>query len=372
MRQQLNAYLSELAGTAIMMAIGVGAIVLFWAPGSPVPQIEPQRLRLLATGLIFAGGATLVVYSPLGRMSGGHLNPAVTCAFWRLGRINTRDAVVYAIAQTIGALVGVAAVRMVAGDLGTAIELGMTRPGVGVSPLVACVFESLITFTLMFLILAFLNKPKLAPRTGIAAGSLVALLVMLEAPVTGTSLNPARSLAPALLMQRLDGIWIYLVAPPIGALLAAAAWRGRWGARQALICAKLYHGGVSPCQFATCPYVALRAGDVVIRENEPGETAYVIEAGEVEVRRRAIAAGSPDIVLGRLGPGQWFGEMSVLLGEPRSATVVAITDGRARRLSREAFEQALADDPAHALTLMRQLAARLRETDRRLAAPLAP
>ena len=296
----------------------------------------------------------------------------MTCAFWRLGRINTRDAVVYAIAQTIGALVGVAAVRLVAGDLAIAVELGMTRPGMGVSPLVACVFEILITFALMFLILAFLNKPTLAPRTGIAAGSLVALLVMLEAPLTGTSLNPARSLAPALLMQRLDGVWIYLVAPPLGALLAAAAWRGRWGARQALICAKLYHGGASPCQFATCPYVTWRAGDVIIRENEPGDTAYVIEAGEVEVRRRAITAGTPDIVLGRLGPGQWFGEMSVLLGEPRSATIVALSDGRARRLTREAFEQALADDPAHALGLMRQLAARLRETDRRLAAPLAP
>jgi aquaporin Z len=388
MRQHLNAYLSELAGTAIMMAIGVGAIALLWAPESPLPRIEPDRLRLLATGLIFAGGATLVVYSPLGRMSGGHLNPAVTCAFWRLGRIDSRDAVVYAIAQTAGALAGVEAVRLVAGNLGTAVELGMTRPGMGISPLVACLFEMLITFALMLLILTFLNRPTLAPRTGIAAGSLVALLVMLEAPLTGTSLNPARSLAPALLMGRLDGVWIYLVAPPIGALLAAAAWRGRWGARQALICAKLYHGGASPCQFVTCPYVTLRAGDVVIRENEPGDTAYVIEAGEVEVPREAVGAthdvrlpwpelqrrqpDQADIILGRLGPGQWFGEMSVLLGEPRSATIVAITDGRARRLTREAFEQALADDPAHALALMRQLAERVRDTDRRLAAPLAP
>src|SRR5438876_763153 len=137
MRQQLNAYLSELAGTAIMMAIGVGAIALLWAPGSPLPRLDPERLRLLATGLIFAGGATLVVYSPLGRTSGGHLNPAVTCAFWRLGRINARDAVAYAIAQTIGAVAGVAAVRLIAGDLGSAVDLGMTRPGMGVSPLEA-------------------------------------------------------------------------------------------------------------------------------------------------------------------------------------------------------------------------------------------
>jgi CRP-like cAMP-binding protein len=79
-----------------------------------------------------------------------------------------------------------------------------------------------------------------------------------------------------------------------------------------------------------------------------------------------------EIVLGRLGPGDWFGEMSVLLGEPRSASVVALSDGRARRLTRGAFEQALADDPARALALMRQLAARISEADRRLAAPVPP
>jgi len=77
-------------------------------------------------------------------------------------------------------------------------------------------------------------------------------------------------------------------------------------------------------------------------------------------------------VLATLGPGDWFGEMSVLLGEPRSATVVALTDGRARRLTREAFDQAVADDPDKAHDLMRQLAARLRDTDRRLAAPVVP
>lgn len=370
MRQQLPAYAAELVGTAVMMAIGVGAIALFWAPGSPIPPIVSERLRLLVTGLVFAGGATLVVYSPLGRISGGHLNPAVTCAFWRLHRIGGPDALAYAIAQTIGAVVGVGAVRFVAGDLATAVDLGMTRPGAGISRIAACGYESAITFLLMFLILTCLNRPKIAPRTGIAAGLLVALLVMIEAPLTGTSLNPARSLAPALLMGRLDDVWIYLVAPPIGAVLAAHAWRGRFGARQSLICAKLYHGGASPCQFATCPYVTLRDGEVVIRENEHGDTVYVVESGQVEVRRRSPAGD--DVVLGRLGPGQWFGEMSVLLGEPRSATVVAIGDGRARRYTRAVFEQALVDDPAHALELMRQLAARLRDLDRRLAAPHAP
>ena len=258
MKDQFPAYLSELVGTAIMMAIGVGAITLFWAPASPFPRIEMERLRLLATGLAFAGGATLVVYSPLGRMSGGHLNPAVTCAFWRLGRIDTRDAVAYAIAQTLGALAGVAAAQVVAGDLATAVELGMTRPGMGVSVLAACLFEILITFALMFLILSCLNKPTLAPRTGILAGLLVATLVMVEAPLTGTSLNPARTLGPAILAPNYTGLWIYFAGPIAGALIAAAAFTGQWG-RQT-VCAKLHHTDKYPCPFDDCRYTEPMSG----------------------------------------------------------------------------------------------------------------
>ena len=359
MKQRIPAYACELVGTAAMMAVGIGAVVFFWAQGSPGPHITNERLRLLVTGLIFASSATLVVYSPLGQLSGGHLNPAVTLGFWRLRRIGTRDALGYIIAQAIGALAGVMLVARVAGDLGRSVDLGATRPGTGVTMTAAFGYETAITFALMFLILACLNKPRLASYTGVAAGALVALLVTIEAPLTGTSLNPARSFAPALMTGRLDVIWIYLVAPPTGALLAAAAWRGRWGARQAFICAKLYHAGSSPCQFPGCPYVSMRAGDTLVRQGDHGDEAFVIESGEVEIRRG-------DRMLARLGPGDWFGEMSVLLDEPRSATVVATTDGRVRRLARATFDQVMADDPKHAIELMRQLAGRVREADRQL------
>jgi CRP-like cAMP-binding protein len=89
-----------------------------------------------------------------------------------------------------------------------------------------------------------------------------------------------------------------------------------------------------------------------------GDAAFVLEAGRATVRRG-------ETVLATLGPGDWFGEMSVLLGEPRTATVVAATHGRMRRLTRDAFEQALKDDPAHAIAMLRQLAGRLRDTTRR-------
>src|SRR5262245_11839710 len=148
MTRRLARYACELIGTAIMMAIGAGAVVLFWAPGSPVPRIEPERFRLFVTGFCFAGGATLVVYSRLGRMSGAHLNPAVTFGFWRLRRIETGDALAYAAAQTLGAITGVAVIAALTGQLGRAVELAATRPGDGVTMAAAFGYEAAITFAL--------------------------------------------------------------------------------------------------------------------------------------------------------------------------------------------------------------------------------
>src|SRR3954468_7021494 len=106
MRRNLSAYLSEFAGTALMLFIGVSAVAFMWAQGSPVPVVPNGALRRLLTGLMFAAGPTAVVYSPLGKISGGHINPAVTLAFWRLGKVPTRDAVIYIVMQFLGAFVG--------------------------------------------------------------------------------------------------------------------------------------------------------------------------------------------------------------------------------------------------------------------------
>ena len=113
-----------------------------------------------------------------------------------------------------------------------------------------------------------------------------------------------------------------------------------------------------------------KSGDTVFREGDPARDFFVVMSGEMEVQKRSQSGLDARVAL--LGPGDWFGEMSVLLGEPRSATIVALSDGRARRLTRDAFEQAVVGDPTHALVLMRQLAGRLRDTDRRLAGQVAP
>jgi aquaporin Z len=358
-----------------MMLLGTAAVVLIWHPGSPFEQWIPSAsLRRLLTGTLFAGGATLVVYSRLGQRSGAHINPAVTLAFWRLGKIGTRDAVAYAASQFLGALAGVAAVGLILRDKAVGAHLGTTVPAAGLHWGGAFAAESLITFLLVFLILQCVSRPRLAPYTGYLAGSLVALLVWIEAPFTGTSLNPARSLAPAVLMG-LGGQgsmwfplaplhqWIYLVAPPLGALVAVGLSRRM--ERKRPTCAKLYHTEAYPCIFSDCGYHLVRAGETVLREGEESQRAFVVERGELEVRKRD-ASGS-ELVLARLGPRDWVGEMGLLLQQPRSATVVAVTDAQLRPITRENFARVIAEDPEVSLRVLKQLAERLYEADRRIA-----
>ncbi|HUF23817.1 MAG TPA: aquaporin [Vicinamibacterales bacterium] len=358
MRERMLIYACELLGTAVMLFLGVTAVTVMWGEGSPVPAVDPPALRRLITGLLFAGGATFVVYSPLGQRSGGHINPAVTLAFWRLGKFPGRDVLPYIAAQLTGAVAGVALAALAWGDTARSVRLALTAPGEGWTWMGALAAEAAATFALVFLIFVCVNKPALAARTGILAGSLVAVLVTIEAPISGTSVNPARSLAPALLVPEMRDQWIYLAGPIAGALLAAVAYRRRWGGTT--VCAKLYHTAAYPCPFETCGYRIAGAGEVIMTEGETGAEAYLVERGELRVTRDAA-------LLAELGPGAWVGEMSLLLDEPRSATVTAITDVQLRRVTRDSFGRLLAEDPARTQEMLRQLAARVRESNRRLA-----
>lgn len=348
-------YGCELAGTAVMLFLGVTAVALMWGAGSPVPAIDPPMLRRFITGLLFAGGATLVVYSPLGQRSGGHINPAVTLAFWRLGKFPGRDVMPYMLAQLVGAIAGTALAALVWGDLARSVAYALTAPGDGWTWLGALVAEALATFALVFLIFVCVNKPALAARTGLIVGGFVVVLVTVESPISGTSVNPARSIAPALLVPTLRDQWIYLAGPVAGALLAVAAYRRRWGGTT--VCAKLYHTAAYRCQLDQCGYRLERAGAVVLAEGDAGQEAYLVERGTLRVSRGGAT-------LAELGPGSWVGEMSLLLDERRSATVTAVTAVQLRRVTKETFARLLADDPARTHELLRQLAARVRESSR--------
>jgi aquaporin Z len=362
MRRNVSAYFAEFAGTALMLFLGVSAVAFMWGAGSPVPVVPYPALRRLLTGVMFAGGATAVVYSPLGQISGGHINPAVTLAFWKMGKVPTRDAVIYIVAQFAGAFVGAYAAGLAWGPLTAGVQYAATVPGDGYSAAGAFAAEILITFLLVFTIFVCVNKPRVAPRTGVIAGTLVAVLVMIEAPVSGTSLNPARTLGPAILAPTYTALWAYFAGPAIGALLAVAAYRGQWGSHT--VCAKLYHTERYACPFDTCHYRLAKAGETVMRAGEPAVEAYLVERGTLDVRLGDASPGATFVA--RLGPGEWVGEISLILDEPRTATVVAATDAQLRRITRHDLGHILTEDSDRTLELVRQLARRIKAVNERL------
>lgn len=364
MKLHWSEYLSEFFGTAIMMAIGIGAVVFMWSAGSVMTEVIPSEpWRRLATGVLFAGGGTAVVLSPLGQRSGGHLNPAMTLAFWLRGKITHTDAAMYVLAQTLGAVLGVLIVDAVASDAAATVNLGMTTPGLGYSATVALAAELVITFSLIFLVFWAVDRRSVAPFTPYLAGVLIAFLVMIEAPISGTSLNPARSLAPAALMGIFDHLWLYFVGPIAGAVLAVGLYRGIGGEKTATGCAKLHHTDQYPCLFEGCGYRRIAAGTILLREGGESDRAYVIRRGEVEVRK--AQSNGQEVVIAQLGPGDWVGEMGLLLNLPRSASVVAMTDLEVEPLTRENFEHLIGAHPEEALRLLRQLATRLHQADQR-------
>jgi aquaporin Z len=249
---QIGAYLAEFAGTALILVVGLSAVTTDFGSTSPVPRhIASAALRRLITGSIFATAGALVVYSKLGRRSGGHFNPAVTLAFYRLGKVTKRDAVVYVLCQALGALVGAAVVWAVWGALARSVRVGATVPGSHGAP-VAFLAEIGMAFLLLTVILQFVTHMVMARFTPVAAGAVAALLVVLVAPISGTSINPARSFGPALFGHELGVFWVYLVAPPLGALLAVALYRAL--GRHSTPCAKLYHTDDYACHFVDCAY----------------------------------------------------------------------------------------------------------------------
>jgi hypothetical protein len=187
------------------------------------------------------------------------------------------------------------------------------------------------TFLLMFLILYCVGNSRIAARTPYFAGAFVALLVFLEAPISGTSLNPARSFAPAFWTQSFQFEWIYWIAPVLGALAAVPSFGFLFPEKDKGGCAKLFHTEHYRCIFPNCGYTRVAAGAVLLKEGEQADRVYVLERGELEVRKRG--PNGTEQVLGRLVPGDWVGERSLLLKVPRSASVVAVRDSQLRTVT---------------------------------------
>jgi len=219
-------YGAELLGTAFLVFAGLSAVVLDFGQGSPIAAPIPNAgWRLLLTGLLFAGAGSLVAISPVGKLSGAHINPAVSLAFWLHGKLRTLDLVGYIAGQVVGAILGAALLAVAWGARATSVRDGMTLPGPTYPLWVPFVAEVALTGVLVLGVFLFVSDTRLMRWTPLMTWLLVATMVWQEAPISGTSLNPARSLGPALIASYWAQQWLYIVAPPLGAALAVGAYR---------------------------------------------------------------------------------------------------------------------------------------------------
>ena len=211
-------YLIEGTLLGLFMVSACTFTILLEHPASPLSRTVPEPfMRRSLIGLAMGLTAIALIYSPIGRRSGAHMNPSLTLTFLHLGKIERRDALFYIASQFVGGVAGVTLVRIVAGMLARdpSVRFAATTPGPGGLEQ-AFVAELLISFFLMSLVLVASNNRRLAPFTGLLCGALVASYIIVEAPFSGMSMNPARSFASAFAAENWTGLWIYFTAPPLG------------------------------------------------------------------------------------------------------------------------------------------------------------
>ena len=254
MRQHWPEYLMESACLGMfMISAGVFTALLEY-PNSPIHHLIPNDfLRRALNGLAMGLTAIGIIYSPWGARSGAHMNPAVTWTFFRLRKVKPWDALFYPVFQVLGGVAGVLLVQLALGNIFTEAPVNyvVTVPGkAGVA--IAFVAEIAIACGMMLMVLLMTNTPKLARFTGLFGGILVFLYITFEAPLSGMSINPARTVASALPSGIWAAAWIYFVAPIGGMLLAVEVYRGL-GKGVQVACAKWNHDMRQRCIFCGHP-----------------------------------------------------------------------------------------------------------------------
>lgn len=204
--------LAELIGTFALIFIGAGAGALAAADGGGLVGVA------LAHGLVIVGFAYAY-----GHISGTHINPAVTLGVWAAGKIDTTRALAYVAAQLVGGIVGAGVLAWVLGE--RAGSLGATVLAEGVSPAQGLVLELILTFFLVNTIMNAGISGKATIPAGLAIGLTLVFCILMGGPLTGASLNPARTLGPALITGNFADIWLYFVGPIAGAILAGLLYK---------------------------------------------------------------------------------------------------------------------------------------------------
>ncbi|MEG2800410.1 MAG: MIP family channel protein [Longicatena sp.] len=223
----MKKYVAEFIGTAVLVTFGCGSAV---AANTLVGQLDVGVPLALSTLLIaFAFGLSIVAMAySIGNISGCHINPAVSIAMFISKKMDAKDFVGYVVAQVLG---GIAGAGLLCVFFGSNASLGTNGFGeasaLGTSMGVAFLVEVVLTFTFVTTILGVTSKSENAATTGLVIGLTLTLIHILGIPFTGTSVNPARSLGPALLAGglALEQVWLFIVAPLVGGAIAALVWK---------------------------------------------------------------------------------------------------------------------------------------------------
>lgn len=221
----MKRYISELIGTMVLVLFGCGSAA-----------IAGSMLGTLGIALAFGLSIVAMAYV-IGDISGCHINPAVSIGMWVDGRLESKDLIIYIIFQCIGAVIGIALLAAIinsAPSLGgyTATGLGQNGFGsasaVGLDVIGAIIVEIILTFVFVFTVLGVTKKVENGAVAGIVIGLTLTFVHIMGIPLTGTSVNPARSLAPALFLggQALQQVWVFILAPIVGAVIAGLIYKG--------------------------------------------------------------------------------------------------------------------------------------------------
>lgn len=221
----MKRYISELIGTMVLVLFGCGSAAI---AGSMLGTV----------GIALAFGLSIVAMAyVIGDISGCHINPAVSIGMWIDGRLETKDLIMYIVFQCIGAIIGIALLAVIinsAPSLGGYMATGLGQNGfgsassVGLDVVGAILVEIILTFVFVFTVLGVTKKVENAAVAGIVIGLTLAFVHIMGIPLTGTSVNPARSLAPALFLggQALQQVWVFILAPVVGAVIAGLVYKG--------------------------------------------------------------------------------------------------------------------------------------------------
>src|SRR5215467_3148165 len=224
--------------------------VLLEHPGSQIRQaIGSPLIRRIIIGCAMGLTAISLIHSPWGKRSGAHMNPSTTLMFFRLGKIERWDAIFYMCFQFIGGLAGVMLSFEILGSIlrHPSVNFAVTQPGSAGVPS-AFIAELIISFILALTVLSSANDIQLSRFTPYFAAILVATYITFEAPFSGMSMNPARTLGSALPAHAFNALWIYFTAPPLAMLFAAEVYLWQKG-KSAVRCCKLHHDNPRRCIF---------------------------------------------------------------------------------------------------------------------------